>query len=425
MASMPTPADQKNNVPLSFPLPRPRGRPFDPPTELMRLQVDQPAARIRLWSGNDAWLFTRYEDVRKVLSDPSFSSDARHPNFPHESPGLVAHRKHERMLITMDPPEHTHLRRVLARSFLLRQLELMRPRIQEIADELIDDLDQAKQPADLITGYALPLPGLAVSGFLGVPPEDRHFFTSLVERIADMSISHDESRAANSEFSDYIRRLLDRKETEPGEDVITSLLKEHKANGTLTREDVVANVRLILVAAFESTADQIALGVLLLLHHADQRAKLEANFGLIETAVEEILRFGTIDQYGRRRVAVVDVEVGGQLVRAGDGVVVSQSTANRDESVFANGNEFDITREEARSHVAFSYGVHQCLGQALARIELQVAFKTLFQRVATLRLAVPIEQLSFKHGQALYGVDTLPVVWEPGSIVRTRSASGE
>jgi cytochrome P450 len=167
MSSTPASTDADS---LPFPLPRPAGRPFDPPSEFLRFQHERPAAKIRLWSGDDAWLFTRYDDVRQVLSDPRLSSDARHPKFPHESPGLVAHRKHQRMLITMDPPEHTQLRRVLARNFVVRELEKLRPNIQRIADELVDEMAAMEQPVDFVAAFALPLPALAISGFLGVPP---------------------------------------------------------------------------------------------------------------------------------------------------------------------------------------------------------------------------------------------------------------
>jgi hypothetical protein len=397
-------------------LSKPSGCPFDPPAEFMRLQTEQPAARIRLWNGRDAWLFTRYEDVRAVLSDPRFSSEAMRPDFPNET---VTHQQRygdTRMLITMDPPEHTQLRRIIARNFVVRQLEKMRPNIQRIVEDLIDDLAGMEAPVDLVASFALPLPGLAISTFLGVPAEDRPMFSDLVARMTDTSASAEQARIANDEFADYVRRQLTVKETEPGDDVITRLLEEHKTQGTLSREEVVANIRLILIAAFESTANQVALGILLLLLHDDQRALLVRDPTLVDSAVEEILRYITIDQFGRRRLATADIEIGGQLVRAGEAVVLATGTANRDASVFDNPDQFDITRD-ARAHLAFSYGAHQCLGQAIARIELQSAIRTIFQRIPTLRVAVPVEQLPFKNDRSLYGLHALPLTWEPGSIL--------
>jgi cytochrome P450 len=405
-------------------LSKPSGCPFDPPAELTRLQTEQPAAKIRLWNGKDAWLFTRYEDVRAVLSDPRFSSDATHPDFPNET---VTHQERYlegNGLLTMDPPEHTQLRRILARNFVVRQVNKMRPNIHCQVDDLIDGLAEMEPPVDLVATFALPLPGLAISSFLGVPREDRPMFSDLVARLTETSAGAEQARIGWEEFADYVRRQLTVKETEPGDDVITRLLEEHKTEGTLSREDVVTNIRLILIAAFESTANQVALGVLLLLLHDDQRALLVQDPSLAESAIEEILRYATIDQFGRRRLATADVEIGGQLVRAGEAVVVATATANRDALVFDHADRFDITRD-ARAHLAFSYGVHQCLGQAVARIELQAAIGTIFQRIPTLRLAVPVEELPFKNDRSFYGLHGLPVTWEPGSILQRATADND
>jgi hypothetical protein len=201
------------------------------------------------------------------------------------------------------------------------------------------------------------------------------------------------------------------KEREPGTDIISRLL-EHVAAGEMTRRDVLLNARLLVDAGFESTATQIAIAILLLLRHPDQLATLRADPTRIGHAVEEILRYATIDHYGRRRVATEDIEVGGQLIRAGEEVVSSHSIANRDPKVFPNPGEFDIHRE-ARHHLAFSFGPHQCLGQPLARLELEVALEAVLRRMPDLRLAVPFEELRFMHDSALYGIEELPVTWLP------------
>jgi hypothetical protein len=394
---------------IEFPARRPAGCPFDPPQELSALG-GRPV-RVVLWDGQVAWLFTRYEDVRAVLEDPRFSSDALDPRFPHESPSMKE-RSMGRQLVIMDPPEHTVLRRLLARNFVIRRLDQMRPRIQGIVDELIDDLLVGEQPVDLVEHFAFPLPAAVVSGFLGIPYEDRYLLAKLQATQSDAATTEAEAKANFAAFLTYIDQIVTDKEAHRGDDVISKLVTEQVDNATLTRTEVIANIRLLLAAAFDSTASQIALGVLLLLIHEDQRALLQADPTTIGPAVEEILRYITTDQYGRRRLATEDVEIGGALVRAGEGVIVSQSTANRDSAIFTNADRFDITRTDARDHLTFSHGIHQCLGQALARIEMQYAINGLFQRIPSLQLATPLHNISFKDQQSVYTIAHLPVTWD-------------
>jgi len=397
---------------FEFPPARAEGCPFDPPPVLSDLG-GRPV-RVVLWDGQVAWMFTRYEDVRAVLEDPRFSSDALDPRFPHEAPAMKA-RSMIRQLVIMDPPDHTVLRRILARNFVIRRLDQMRPRIQGIVDELIDDLLVQERPVDLVERFAFPLPALVVSDFLGVPFEDRYVLAELQSAQSDAATTDADAQANFASYCAYIERIVAEKEDHRGDDVISRLLTEHLDNGTLTRTEVVANVRLLLAAAFDSTASQLGLGMLLLFLHEDQRALLQADPTMIGPAVEEILRYVSVDQYGRRRLATEDISVGGVLVRAGDGVIVHQVTANRDAAVFRDPDRFDVTRADARNHLAFSGGVHQCLGQALARMEMQTAINTILRRIPTLRLAVSLDDISFKHQKGTYGIHHLPVTWDPST----------
>jgi cytochrome P450 len=410
-----TPADTaettRSDEPPPVPIKRPPGCPFTLPEELARLQAVRPVSRVSIWNGTQPWLVTRYDDVRTVLSDPRFSSDGRAPGYPSESAAMAEHRKSEPMMLTTDPPEHTRVRRVYARYFTIHRLEQMRPSIQGVIDELIEAMIAGPPPADLVQALAHPLPGQVVSALLGVRLADRDLFGRLVGTCIDTSSTPEASAAANREIGDYLAKLVEEKRARPGDDVISHVLVNHENDDELTRAEIVSNTRLLVFAGFETTVHQLGLGVLTLLQHPDQMAELRADPTQIPGAVEEIVRYTIMDQYPRARVALEDVEVGGQMIRAGDGVLVSLSAANRDANMFDDPGRFDIHRRDARMHMGFSFGVHQCLGQALARMEIQLALATLLTRVPTLELAVPYDELKFKPTQVMNGLVELPVTW--------------
>jgi hypothetical protein len=384
--------------------------PFGLPPEYERRLRDEPVSRVQLWSGKEAWFITRYDDARAVLGDPRFSNDNALTGFPHETPALKEHRM-EKMLIAMDPPEHTALRRVLAPDFMVKKVAALRPRVEQVVDRLLDQVMASGAAFDFYRSFALHVPQLVVCEMLGIPHEDSAYLTGLLETISSAEASAEEGSAANDAYLGYLDRLTAAKEREPGADMISRLL-EHVAAGELTRKDVLVNARLLVVAGFESTAKQLAVGILLLLRHPGQLAALRADPALMPGAVEEILRYVTIDHYGRRRVATADTVIGGHLIKAGEGVVISHAAANRDPRAFPDPGDFDI-RRQARHHLAFSFGPHQCLGQPLARLELEVALDAVLRRMPHLRLAVPFEDLRFMHNSTLYGVEELPLTWQP------------
>ncbi|MGH8917906.1 MAG: cytochrome P450, partial [Actinomycetes bacterium] len=246
---------------------------------------------------------------------------------------------------------------------------------------------------------------------LGVPYEDRAFF----HRVSKVLIAKDapaaESLAALEELLAYLGGLVKRKLTDPADDVLSRLAAEQVATGAMTVEEVAAMGQLLLVAGHETTANMIALGTAALLEHPDQLELVRnGDTALIANAVEELLRYLTIVHTGRRRVATADMEIGGQQIRKGDGLIAASDIANRDAEAFPDPDKLDVTRK-ARHHVAFGYGVHQCLGQPLARVELQVVYSTLYRRVPTLALAAPVGDLKFKHDMVVYGLHELPVTW--------------
>ncbi|HXM54301.1 MAG TPA: cytochrome P450 [Candidatus Dormibacteraeota bacterium] len=385
-----------------------RRDPFGLAPELAELRRDQPISRVEIWDGSHPWLITSLELARAVLGSRRFSSDAALPGFPTVSPERQNANALGRTLIRMDPPEHTRYRRLLNPDFVITRVNGMRAEIQRIADDLLEAMTRQSPPTDLVEAYALPLPSLVICHLLGVPRADRPYFEEWARRLVSFRSSREELRTAFDELRSYMDRLVAAKRTEPAEDVLTRLVEQERA-GEMTHEEVVDNARLLLLAGHVTTANMIALGALSLLRDPDQLAALRGDPALVPGAVEELLRHMTLIQSGLRRVATEDVEIGGQLIRAGEGVIVHIAAANRDQA-FTEPERFDV-RHEVRHHLAFGYGFHQCLGQLLARAELQIALDTIIRRLPGLALAVPVEQLAWRDETFLHGLYELPVTW--------------
>jgi cytochrome P450 len=393
----------------AFPMARAAKCPFDPPPQLL---AAEPVSRVTIWDGSTPWLITDYEAQRSVLGDPRFSADSSKAGYPAQSAAVRARRESSRAFITMDDPEHDRHRKMLTRNFMIKRVESMRPRVQEIVDGLIDDMLAGDKPADLVTDFALPVPSLVICELLGVPYADHDFFQARSKKLVARSTPVDEALKAGDELRGYLLDLVAAKEKEPTDDLIGRLVADQLASGELTRVEIADMAVLMLVAGHETTANMIALGTVALFEHPAQLAELRDTDDpkLVANAVEELLRYLTITHSGRRRVATEDVEVAGQLIRAGDGVVLANDAGNRDEAAFPEPDRLDIHRQ-ARHHVAFGFGVHQCLGQPLARMELQVVYSTLYRRIPTMELAIPFEEVQFKHDAVVYGVHSLPVTW--------------
>ncbi|WP_228000629.1 cytochrome P450 [Nocardia australiensis] len=388
--------------------------PFNPPPDLARLREDQPISRVRIWNGNQGWLITRYNDVRAVLADPRFSADPDRSGYLPVTAASQARRQRSKSLISMDNPEHDVMRRMLTRDFMIKRVEALRPRIQQIVDDLIDQMLAAGPPTDLVSAFALPVPSLVICELLGVPYADHEFFQRCSRVLINIHASPETSLTVSGELRTYLSDLVRRKQSEAEDTTVLSrLAKNQVANGELTLDEATDTALLLLIAGHETTANMIALGTLALLEHPKQLAELRDSDdpALVRSTVEEMLRYLTIVHSGRRRVAMEDVEVGGQLIRAGEGIIVAGEAANRDAAAFPDSpNDLDIHRD-ARHHVAFGYGIHQCLGQPLARVELQVVYNTLYRRIPTLRLAGDLADVRFKDDMIVYGVHELAVTW--------------
>ncbi|MFG6195637.1 cytochrome P450 [Nonomuraea sp. JJY05] len=392
-----------------FPMARAAGCPFDPPPTLRTLQEEGPLARVRLWDGSTPWLVTTYAEQRALLADPRVSADVTRPGYPIQAPRMGAGGSIS--FIMMDDPEHARLRRMVQAQFTVRRTESMRPAVQKIADDLIDDLLAGPKPVDLVEAFALPVPSLVICQLLGVPYADHDFFQENSKTVIRRSATPEERAAAGARLFEYLDSLMGEKLAGPADDLLSKLAERVKA-GELARQEAARMGVLLLIAGHETTANMIALGTLALLRHPGQLALLRHNDDprLVASAVEELLRYLNITHSGRRRVAKEDIEIAGQVIRTGEGMIMANDIANRDPAIFPDPDELDI-RRDARRHVAFGFGVHQCLGQPLARMELQVAYSTLYRRIPSLRLAAELDQIPFKHDGQVYGVYELPVTW--------------
>jgi len=406
-----TPELAADGIP-DYPLPRAAGCPFDPPPALRALQAETPITRVRLWDGSSPWLVNRYDDQRALLADPRMSADTMASGYPSQSPGIAARRQSGRSLIAMDDPEHARLRRMVTGAFAIKRVEGLRPAIQKVVDELIDGMLAGPKPVDLVEAFALPVPSLVICTLLGVPYADHDFFQANSRLLIRRDTEPEESVAAQQRLVDYLYELVGRKLAHPGDDLLSELAVKRVATGELSQHEAAVMGQLLLVAGHETTANMIALGTLALLENPDQLAALRATDDpkQVAGAVEELLRYLTIVHSGRRRVALEDIEIRDMVIRAGEGVVLANDIGNRDDSAFPDPDRLDIGRD-ARHHIAFGFGVHQCLGQPLARVELQVVYSTLYRRVPTLRLAGDLDEIPFKHDALVYGVYELPVTW--------------
>lgn len=398
------------SIPSSYrAFPSPREYPLDPPPLLRDLQAAGPISRVGLYTGDEAWLVTGFETAKTVLRHEAFSADAGRPGFPRVHPTLSHFTSGQ--LNHMDPPEHDIYRRMLAPEFSVRRVEALRSAIEKSVDELIDLMLQKGPGVDLVDVFAISVPALVICDLLGVPYSSREFFVESAETFLGGHSSREEVMEARAAIGDFLRDLIVQRRTEPAEDLLSRVIRQYVEPGDLTVEQLVGFSELLLAAGFDTTHNMISLGVLALMQNRDQLAALNQDPGLVDSAVEEMLRYLNPPHLGRHRVATRDVEIEGHLFREGDGVVVALNQANRDPAVFPDPDRFDITRA-GQPHLSFGYGVHQCIGMTLARLELRVVFSKLFTRIPTLDLAVPFEEIGFKHDNAVFGCHTLPVTWQ-------------
>jgi cytochrome P450 len=391
--------------------------PFDRPSVLqvaplfLELQADRPIIRVRTPAGDPAWLVTRYADIRELLDSTRLGRghpDPEHaPRFSEAEVFGVANRGDSKT----EAVDHARRRKVMSPWFTPRRIERLRPSIQAMVDELLDELDGRGPVADFREAVSYPLPAQAICLLLGVPWADRHAFRQWSDGAVDLT-DRAKAMAAFGKIREYMRQLIEAKRAEPGDDVISDLVRESdKKDGKLSADEVAYVAGGLLYAGHETTTSLIDFGTLLLLTHPDQKDLLIREPGLADGAVEEILRAAAPSPYGvLPRFAHESVEVGGAVIEAGEMVLLAIETGNQDDRVFPGPARFDI-RRAANPHIAFGHGPRFCLGASLARVELQVTFGALFRRFPDLHLAVPAEQLSIRDQAVSGGLVELPVSW--------------
>ncbi len=409
-------------------LPLPRACPFRIPPEYDRLRETPGLATAELPGGSLTWLVTRLDDARAALSAPGFTADRSDPAFPlpQERPAPPAGvprppltpaerraRSRGASLIGMDPPEHTAARRAVVGEFTARRVTGLRPRIQQIVDERIDAILDGGPPTDLVPALSLPVPSEVICELLGVPYTQHEFFQSRSMMLLSHRAPPEQRFGALRELFGFLDELVSAEEAEPGDNLLGRQVTRRGPGGDDDHRNLVSLAFLLLVAGHETTANMISLGVLAVLRDPAELMTAVTDPGRAPAAVEELLRYFSIADTGTGRVALADTEIGGTLVRAGEGVIVSLLAANHDPALFPDPGRLDPARR-IRQHVAFGFGAHQCLGQSLARAELEIVYQTLFRRIPSLRLAIPLDELPVKDDAFVYGLHELPVTWLNG-----------
>ncbi|GGU09474.1 MULTISPECIES: cytochrome P450 [Actinomadura] len=389
------------------PFPWRRPGPFAPPDRHRECREAPGLTRVPRSAGEPTWVVTRYAEVREALNDERLGNDRGRPGFPAPFP-IPKDFTLNSSLLGMDPPRHTDYRKRVAKDFTVRRVKLLRPRVEEIVDGQVAALADAGPPCDLLAGFALPITISVIMELLGIPPRDKDFLHVRTRTMFGGTATAAERKEAVNQLDAYFRDLVAAKYDDPGDDLVSKL------TGAFPREDdfdeLVHLTRLLFNGGHESTASMIAVGTLALLRHPDQLDLLRGDPDLAPQAVEELLRYLSVTDLTTARVARTDLTISGTPVREGEGVFPLTAAANRDPEAFERPDELDITRG-SRKHLAFGHGRHLCLGSELARLELEVVFRTLYRRLPGLRLAVPFEELSFKDGGLVYGVEALPVTW--------------
>jgi cytochrome P450 len=385
--------------------------PFDPPSRITELRSSRPVSPMLFPDGHEGWLVTGYEAVRAALADTRFSSrqDLGIVHVPFPTPGMPEQTEPSPqtpgLFISMDPPDHTRLRRKLTGAFTVRRMKALEEGIIEITERQLDELAKLTPPVDLVKEFALPVPSLVICEILGVPYADRETFQSNSTKFMERDVNLEDKMAAYLAMHTYLYELVSRKRAEPADDLLSDLARDED----LSLEELTGMAFLLLLAGHETTANMLALGTFALLEHPDQLAELRANPELIPDAVEELLRYLAVGDVFFR-YAAEDIEFFGETIREGSTVILSLLAGNHDPEKFENADTLDV-RRNARGHLSFGHGIHQCLGQQLARIEMRAGFEGLLRRFPSLHLAVQAREVKLRTDMNIYGVHALPVSW--------------
>lgn len=395
----------------AFPSTRPGRCPFDPATGYAELRETDGLAKVSTPAGVDAFLISRYDDVRAVLADRRMSSHSAPSG--HMEPQLDLQREVESgSILQNDGAQHTRLRRLLTGEFTVKRVQALRPRIVELIEDHLDAMLASDGPVDLIEAFALPIPSLVICELLGVPYAERDEFQRRSAILVAVDVDQETADQAFEELGEYVAGLVLAKQAKREDDLLSRLItRSEEQDEPLTVEELVSIAVVLLIAGHETTANMIGLSTLALLRDPDQLDALRNNPELAPSAVEEMLRYLSVIQFGLFRQVQEDIPLGDETIKAGEYLIAALAVGNRDERMFPDPDRIDLSRK-ASKHLAFGFGPHQCLGQQLARVELQEVFSRLYRRIPTLRLAVPFEEIKFKNNTIVYGVTALPVTWD-------------
>jgi cytochrome P450 len=378
-----------------------------------RLRTEGPVRPVVLPRGLKVWLVTRYADVRAALADPRLRKDSRRIDDlfdMHSTKPEPAFRGGDALfghMLNSDPPDHERLRRLVNKAFTARRIEQLRPRIEEITDGLLTAIGPTAD-VDLLDVFAFPLPITVICELLGVPTKDRDDFRAWSNALISGGIPTAEIQAAAVAMAGYLSDLIAAKRAEPGADMMSALVRAHDADDRLAHDELVAMAFLLLIAGHETTVNLIANGVLALIANPDQLAALRADRGLVPGAIEEFLRFESPVKNATFRYTTEPTELGGVMVPGRELVVLSLGSANRDPDRYPDPDQLDIERD-AGGHMAFGHGIHYCLGAPLARLEAEIAFNRLLDTYDRIELAVPFEDLRWRPGMLIRGLERFPV----------------
>ncbi|MFD8086522.1 cytochrome P450 [Kitasatospora sp. NPDC059722] len=379
----------------------------DPYAGYAALRAAAPVHRVVGPDGLPVWLVTRYADVRQALADPRLSLDKAHAA-PGNYRGFRLPPALDANLLTMDPPDHTRIRRLVTKAFTPGRTAALRGPIERVAEQLLDAMAPLGR-ADLLAAYAAPLPITVICDLLGVPEDDRHDFRAWTDALITPDPERpQDAKAAVGAMLAFFTGLIGRKRTAPGDDLLSDLIAVRDAEDRLSEDELTSLAFLILFAGYENTVHLIANAVLALLTHPEQLAALRAEPALVEGAFDEFARFDGPAPLSIRRFPREDVTIGGVTVPAGETVLLAIASANRDPDQFADPDRLDLRRRES-GHLSLGHGIHYCLGAPLARMETEIALGALLRRFPDLALDVPVEQLRHRPALRARGLLELPV----------------
>ena len=385
---------------------------------------------VRLADGHHAWLVVRFEEAMDALNDPHLSKDmhaALATGSEVVAEGLPG-PEFARHMLTVDPPDHTRLRRLVTAAFSPRRVESLRPRVQKITDDLIDDIATRgpKSTVDLVSAFAFPLPFTVICELLGVPEAERprlgRAFTGLLVPTTT-PVEYDEAKKASDEVVALLRDLVAAKEVVPGDDLVSALISARDGDERLDSRELLSTIFQLMVAGHDTTASLIGNSVVALFRNPEQLCVLREDLGMLPAALEEFLRLDAPVPHSTFRYAAEPVTLAGQEIPAGGQVIICMAAADRDHERYEDAEVLELGRSVTR-HLAFGYGVHHCLGAPLARMEGQIALGTLLRRLPELTLAVSSEELHWSHGDGLVlrGLSELPVI--PGPVLPRTEEGG-